>query len=308
MDKKFIVSCDTCADMPRSWYEKNGVHYIILKRIINGNEISECFDGDEDFDNFYASLKKGDLPTTTQLNPAELREYFEKILKAEKTGDLVHLSLSSGLSNTCNNAITTAEEMNKEFEAKGSPRRVYVIDSLMGTLGIGEQVDQMVKMRDEGVETAEAIAKIEEWRTHQQGWVVMTDLFHLRRGGRIKASAAVIGALLNIRPIIHLSKQGKLPVENKVSGNIKAVKYLLSRMQKYGAEYMQKNGGDFNKSTIWVVRTSNSELYDLLLSNVRMAYPEANVRTGIVGPIIGTHLGCGGVALLFHGAPRLDIE
>jgi len=297
--KNFIVSCDTCADMPKSWYESNGVSYVIMRRVLNGTESSECFDKDAEFDAFYDSIKRGELPTTTQVNPFEFKSHFEGILKSDPRAEIIHVSLSSGLSATCNNAFVAAKEVGSN---------VHVVDSLMGTLGIGELVCELVRLRDEGATIADAIEYIEKFKKHQHGWVIMSDLFHLKRGGRISPAKAAIGSILNIRPIIHISANGKLAMENKVRGNIKAIKYLVSRMEKYGEKYAKDQNIDFSKSTVWVVRTSKSELYDGLLVAVREAYPDLNIKTGIVGPIIGSHLGCGGVALLFHGAPRLNID
>ena len=300
--KHFIVTCDTCADMPKSWYEKNDVPYIIMRRILGGKEINECFDKDSEFDAFYESIKKGDLPTTTQLNPFELKDFFEEIFKKYPDGDIIHVALSSGLSASYNNAVSASNEVNKTL---GGKRKVHIVDSLMGTLGIGAQVEELARVRDEGMTTESALKHIANFRTHQQGWVIMSDLFHLKRGGRISAAKAAIGSVLNIRPIIHISAKGKLAIENKMKGNIKAVKYLVSRMEKYGEKHV---GGDFSKSTVWVVRTSKSDLVDLTVASIRAVYPEVKIRHGIVGPIIGTHLGNGGVAVLWNGAPRLDID
>jgi DegV family protein with EDD domain len=294
--------------MPRTWYEKNGVKYIVMKRIIAGRELCECFDADRDFDEFYEGLKKGECPSTTALNPFELKEYFEKILKETSDADIIHTSLSSGLSATCNNAMSAAREVNKSLEAAQDPRRVYVIDTLIATLAQGQMVDELVNLRNAGAATIDAVKKIEELREHQQAWVIVSDLFHLKRGGRISGAKAAIGSVLNIRPIIHLSQKGKLAMESKMRGNQKAVKYLLSRMEKFGEKYCKDNNLDFFNQTIWVARTSKNEITDLLLASVKSQYPKMKIRTGIVGPIIGTHLGCGGAGLLFIGAPRLDIE
>jgi len=300
----FIVSCDTCADMPKSWYEKNRVQYIIMKRILNGQEIAECFDKDSEFDNFYDGLKKGDLPTTAALNPFELKEYFEGILKSNPSGDIVHVCLSSGLSVTHQSCKSAADEINKTLKG----RKIYIVDSLTGTLAIGAQVCELVELRDKGMKTEEAVATLTKIRDHQQAWLIMTDLFHLKRGGRISPAKAAIGSVLNIRPIIHLSAKGKIAMENKERGNIKAIKYLMSRMEKYGEKWSKENGGNFEKSTIWVVRTSKTDLYDQVLEKIRATYPDVHIKTGIVGAIIGTHLGCGAIGVMWQGAPRLDIE
>ena len=294
---KFIISTDTCADMPRSWYEKNKIHYIPIKYILDGEEHAKCFDKEAEFDAFYDGIKNGALPTTAALNPFELKEYFENILKAEKTGDIIHVCLSSGLSVTHQNAVSAAAEINKDLKG----RKVYVIDSLSATVVIGAQLEELVKLREQGVAAQAAVEAIETYRDNQQGWVIMSDLFHLKRGGRISPTKAAIGTMLNIRPVIHLSKIGKLGIENKERGNLKAIKYVISRMEKYA-------GPDFPKSTIWVARTSQSELYEQFLVAVRKAYPEMVIKTAVVGPVIGAHLGCGGVGVVWHGNPRLDIE
>jgi DegV family protein with EDD domain len=295
----FVISADTCADLPKSWYEKNGVFYIIMKRVLNGREIAECFDTDAEFDRFYDGLKRGEMPSTVQINPFEYREHFESILKTHPDADIIHLALSSALSATAANGQGLAREMNAELEKAGRKNRIHVVDTLAATLAQGEQIEELVKLRDSGVETAEAIKLIEEFGKGQQGWVIMTDLFHLKRGGRIKPAAAVIGAVLNIRPIVHLAKRGNLAIENKVRGNFKAVKYLLTQIEK-------RRSGTAN--TIWVVRTSQSELFDLLKDSIRSAFPELKIRTAIVGPVIGTHLGCGAAAVLFHGSARMDLN
>jgi len=302
IDKKFEISADTCCDHRKSYLEEHGVHYIVMKRILNGKEIAEIFDTDEDFDNFYDEIKAGAMPSTTQLNPFELKAYFEDILGKTK-GDLVHVSLSSGLSTTCANAKSAAAEINKALEAKKDARRVYVMDSLMGTLGIAHLIDKFIEFRDAGMDTEAAFDKVMHVRDHQQGWVVMTDLFHLKRGGRISGAAALIGTALKLRPIIHLSAKGKLASENKMSGNAKAIKYILSKMEKYGEKFNK----DFATSTIWMVRSSKNELYDQLKDAVLAKYPNVKVNYGIVGPIIGSHLGCGAAAIMWEGAPRLDI-
>jgi len=132
----------------------------------------------------------------------------------------------------------------------------------------------------------------------------MTDLFNLRRGGRISGVKATIGTMLNIRPIIHVNSKGKLAIENKMKGNKHALNYVLKKMQELG-EIGNKN---FATSTIYVIRTSESPLFDELKTLIVGKYPKLKIKAGIVGPIIGTHLGCGAIALLFEGAKRLNID
>ena len=300
MKKNFTISTDSCCDHFKSYLEKNNVPCIILKRVLNGKEISELYDSEEEFDKFYEELKKGALPSTTALNPTELQEHFEQIFKKEPSGDIIHLSLSSGLSVTCENARKVAEAMNKD--SKG--RQVYIVDSLIATHGMSMLVDKLITMRDAGYTSEKALKKIEHIRDHQQGWVIMSDLFHLKRGGRLSGFQAAVGSMLGIKPIIHINRQGKLAPENKMRGAGNAINYILTKMEELGT----KAGTDFSKSMVYIVRTSKSQLYDDFIAAAIKKFPNMNLTKRIVGPIIGTHLGGGGMAILFEGAQRLDIK
>jgi len=300
MDKRFIISTDSCCDHKKSYLEENNVPCIILKRVLNGKEIGELYDSDEEFENFFEEIKKGALPTTTALNPTELQEHFESILKAEPHGDIIHLSLSSGLSVTCENAKRAAAEVNKNFK----DRKVHIVDSLIATHGMSMLVDKLIEMRDAGITTENAIKKIESIRDHQQGWVIMSDLFHLRRGGRLSGFQAMVGSLLGVKPIICINREGKLAPENKMRGAGKAIEYVISKMEELG----QKHGTDFSKQMVYLVRTSKSQIFDDFKAAALKKYPKLKYTERIVGPIIGTHLGSGGICILFEGAQRLDVK
>jgi len=190
--------------------------------------------------------------------------------------------------------------MNKTLKG----RQVYVIDSLLATGGMDMLVDELIKLRDAGKPTKEAVKRVEELRDHQQGWVIMTDLFHLKRGGRIRGAQALIGTILGIKPIICINDKGRLAIENKMRGNNNAINYLMNKMKELG-ENVREN---FKNETIYVVRTSKSVLYDDLKNAITQKYPDKKIKEGVVGPIIGTHLGCGGALVIFEGAKRLTVK
>jgi len=300
MKKNFCISTDSCCDHYKSYLKEHGVRCIVLKRILNGKEFVELYDSDQECDNFYEELKKGAMPTTSLLNTVELQEYFENILKTEAQGDIIHVSLSSGLSATCGNAVKAAEIINKTLKG----RRVYIVDSLIGTHGMSMLVDKLIEMNEAGMPAVAAVKKLEEIRDHQQGWVIMSDLFHLKRGGRIGGFQAAVGSMLGIKPIICLNREGKLAQENKMRGANNAIEYLLSKMEELGV----KAGTDFSKQMVYLVRTSKSQLYDDFKTAFLAKYPKAKYTERIVGPIIGTHLGSGGICILFEGARRLDVK
>lgn len=297
---KFSISTDSSMDLHKSYLQKNGVYCINIKRVVDGEEISELYDSNEEFDNFYESLKKNANPKTAALNSTEMQEHFKTILNTEKDGDIIHLSLSSGLSATYDNAVSGARDVNKTL----SGRAVFVVDSLIATFGSAMLVDELIKLRDSGATTQAAIKRVEYLRDHLQGWVIMNDLFHLNRGGRISGIKATIGTILNIKPIICVNNKGKLAMENKMKGNTNAINYVLGKMNDLG----QKAGEEFFKNTVYLVRTSVSKLFDELKAAVRTKHPDLKYKEAIVGPVIGTHLGYNAAILLFVGKERLNIN
>lgn len=296
---KFIISTDSSADIYKSNLLQKNIHCIIMKRVLKGKEFSELYDSDKEFDMFYETLKKGDLPTTVALNPFELQEYFEKILKDEPIGDIIHIPLSSGLSVTCENAKKAANEINKNLKN----RKVFVVDSLLATCGMGQLIDELIVLRDNGASTQDAVKRIEQLRDRQQTWLFVSDLFQLKRGGRISGAKATIGTILNIRPIIVVSKHGKLAIENKMRGTQAAINYIIGKME---ASAKVVNG--FEKGTVYLTRTSQSKNYDEFKTAIKKRFPQVTINESIIGPIIGTHVGCGAAAIIFEGVPRLDIS
>ena len=297
---KFIISTDSCVDLFKSYLNDNNVYCITMRRVLDGKEISEHFDSEAEFDAFYDTIKDGARPTTVALNPFELEEHFEQILKKEKTGDIIHVCLSSGLSVTYDNAVKAAETVN----AKTEGRKVHIVDSLIATYGMAQLVDRLIGIRNQGATCEEAIEKITYIRDHSQAWIIMSDLFHLKRGGRISGVKATIGTILNIKPVVIVNQKGKLAIENRMKGHNNAIKYALSKMEEFGEKYNK----DFATSTVYVVRTSNSKQYEDFKTAVKAKYPNINMVTGAIGPIIGTHLGLGGMGVLFEGARRLDVS
>lgn len=292
---KFIISTDSCCDKYKTYLKNNEVYCIILKRLLNGAETEELYDSEEEFVAFYEMLKKGALPTTSMLGEFELYEHFKKILAAHPQGDLIHLPLSSGLSSTCDNARRAAEKLNAEI----SGRKVFVVDSLSASLGMGMLVDRLIELRDAGVETLDAVRIIEDVRDRQQVWVIVADLFHLKRGGRLSGFKAAIGTLLAVKPIMIINDKGKLVIESTVKGKSRAVAYVVDKMKSMGF--------DASKPVYIAHSYGNEDILTGVTEAMAAAHPAAQTKNSAVGPIIGTHLGGGSVAVVFEGAKRLKI-
>ena len=296
---KFLISTDSCVDLFKSYLEKKQVSCICLKRITNGVESAELYDSAEEYRKFYEEIRSGALPTTSQINPFDFEEHFNKILKENKEGDIIHVSLSSGLSETCTNAFTVAKEMNEKL----SGRKIFIIDSLSATMGMAMQVERLLELRDKGVSAEEAFNNVIGLRDHQHIWAAVDDLFHLKRGGRLSGFSAAFGTILKVKPILIVNNKGKLSVEKKVRGTSTAIDYILSKVEEYGI----KAGADFKKNAIYLVHSEAYENCALLRKAIIEKFGDINIKEGIIGPIIGTHVGEGAIAVVFEGAKRLSI-
>jgi DegV family protein with EDD domain len=295
---KFIISIDSSTDQFKN-FAKSGVYYVVIKRVLNGKEYGDNFETPKEYEYFYNNLKSG-MPTTVALNPFELREHFEGILKREKTGDIIHVSLSSGLSATCDNAVKAANELN----AQNTGRKVYVFDSLVATAGLNMLVDELIKLRDAGAEVPAALKRLEDLREHQQGWAVMSDLFNLKRGGRISGVKATIGTILNIKPIIMITPKGKLAIQNKMRGNLNSINYMLGKIEELGV----RANPNFLKSKVYLAHSTSSNMFCEFRAAFVKKYPTVKIAESIVCPIVGVHLGAGALVIIFEGAKRLEIK
>ena len=294
---KFIVSVDNTADYFKSFMDANGIYYLPLKRIMGGNEYIDFFDTAGEFEAFYDEIKKGAKPTTSQINPDEFIKHFNAILAKEKTGDIVHISLSSGLSGSHNSAVMAANEINPTLKG----RKIYAFDSLTVSGAIQMQVDKFLALRD--TTTAEsAIEIVTKIRDNQHLFFLVDDLFHLKRGGRISAGKAIIGSLLGIKPVIIMNLYGKLAIIDRVRGLKKALEYFENILNDYAVE----KGHDFAGETLSLFCSTKGEFYEMMRDMILRKYPKAVLKENLLGSVIGSHVGCGAVAISFTGKPRLD--
>ncbi len=222
----------------------------------------------------------------------EYEEYFRALLEAGQ--DVLHVTLSSGISSTYNSAVVAAEHVGAEFP----DREIYVVDSLGASSGYGLLMDKLADMRDEGLSVAEAKAWVEEWRLHVQHWFISTDLTFFVRGGRISKTAGFIGNVLNICPLMRVDEAGRLEVVSKVRTRKKAYRELVRCMQDYGnANYAEK---------CFISQSACYEDARTVADLIEQAFP--NIKDGVqifdIGTTIGSHTGGGTIALFFWGAER----
>lgn len=293
MEKKFTLSTDSTCDLYASFVKEHDIKFVSLCYTIEDSKgnITEGTDNFTDYSqykDFYAQLRTGSFSRTSMLNYESHLSHFTRLAE-EGAEDVVHFTISSGLSPTVTVAEKAAAEVKKSF-----PKfNVYAIDSLSATIGQGALVKEALRMRDEGRSAAETAEYVKGLRLKIQYMIAVNDLYYLKRGGRVSSLSAIAGTMLGIKPILSFSKEGKLNVIDKVRGMRRAFAYALDKMEKFPP--VKEN------ELIWVVHTDAENEANELASMI-----EAKVGfrpdVSIMGPVIGSHVGPGAVAVLWKSA------
>ncbi len=284
----YVITTDNNSDLPESYFREHGVGCTYLsyamdgKIYTHGNFLPEH--------QFYEAMRNGSLPTTAQANPEITREMMEPYLKEGK--DILHIAFSSGLSGTCSSAILAAQELMEEYPE----RKIVVVDSLAASLGQGLLV-YFAQQKKEAGEDMDAVAQwAENNKLHIVHMFTVDDLYHLYRGGRLSKTAAVVGSVLNIKPVLHVDNEGKLVPVGKVRGRKKALLELVKAME-------EKTQG-YETDTVFISHGDCKEDAEFVAEKVRERYRVKTMIINHVGAVIGAHSGPGTLALFFVGSPR----
>ena len=287
----FLITTDTSCDVPRNELKKMGVPYIPLSYTIDGATHLDEFSSDQEFKQFYAHLKAGALPVTSQINSYLHEEFFVDLFK-KGNQEILHLSLSSGLSNTYNSAVVGAECAMEKCPGL----KVRVIDTLSATQAHRALLDKAIKLRKENLEFALVADTLDALKNNLQAWVLVDDLMHLKRGGRVSGPAAHVGTMLKIKPILVIDSVGKLTVVSKANGSKKAMTYCVDAFFKYNAGHCE---------TLYLAGADAEEKMDEFTKMVRERGFKGKIKRGWIGPIIGAHTGAGTLGVVFFGESRL---
>lgn len=289
----FKIITDSTADLPEEYLGEHNIGCMPISYILDG--VTYGKEKELDWKEFYSMMRNdGKMPTTSQINPAEAKEYFEEYIKTDK--EILHLAFSSGLSGTYNNLRMAADEIMEEHPEV----RIIVIDSLCASMGEGLFVHKAVKMRDAGAtmdETAEWLRKNVLNFTHV---FTVDDLFHLYRGGRVSKATAVIGTLASIKPTLHVDEEGHLIVIGKVRGRKKSLNALVDYMEKKMGTRAQENKDDM----VFISHGDALEDAEYVRDLIKERFGFQNVLINHIGPTIGAHSGPGTIALFFMGESR----
>lgn len=222
--REYVITTDNNADLPVEYYKEHNVGCMYFSYTMDDvlyKQGSYMPEGE-----FYGKMRAGSMPTTAQVNPEEARLLFEPYLKEGK--DILHIAFSSGLSGTYNSCRIAVEELREEYP----DRIITIIDSLAASLGQGLLVYLTQKLKEEGADMQTAAEWAENHRKNIVHLFTVDDLNHLYRGGRVSKTTAVLGGMLNIKPILHVDDEGKLIPIGKVRGRKKSILELASLMDE----------------------------------------------------------------------------
>ena len=292
----YVLTCCSTADMPLSYMKDKDIPFVCFHYNMDGKEYPDDLGVTMSFEEFYNRIANGALPTTSQVNVGQFVAFFEPFLREGL--DILHISLSSGLSGSYNSARIARDELLKKY----TERKILLVDSLGASSGYGMLVDAAADMRDNGANIEDIYAWLEENRLNINHWFFSTDLSHYKRGGRISAASATVGALLNICPLMNMNHEGKLIPRTKIRGKKTVIKEIVRKMETHA-----QNGLDYSGKCF----ISNSACYDdarMVADLIEEKFPRLNgpVRINSVGTVIGSHTGPGTVALFFFGDKRKD--
>lgn len=293
---KYILSCCSTADLTKEHLEARDIKYVCFHYTMDGTTYPDDLGVSMPFVDFYQSLETGSDSITSQVNTLEFEEFFTPYL--EEGYDIIHLTLSSGISGAYNSAQVAQAELQEKFP----DRKIYIIDSLAASGGYGLLMDKAADLRDAGMSVDELKEWIEENKLRLNHWFFSMDLSFFIKGGRISKTAGTIGNMLNICPLMNVDYEGHLIVRQKLRGKKKCMQEALNKILELVDE-----GKDYTGK----VYINHSACYDdarKMADMIEEALPMMlePVKIEYIGTVIGTHTGPGTVAIFFWGDKRED--
>lgn len=285
----YILSCCSAADLTPEQLKAADVHYLPLVFSVDGTDYKDDLGQTMSYDQLYEAMTRGVETKTASAAIGDYIDFFTPFLKDGK--DILHVSLSTGISGTFNQARSAASILRDDFP----DRKILVLDSLCAGSGYGILMEEASKQRAAGLSIEECAGWIENNRRKMNHLFVPTELTYLFKGGRLSKTEALIGGLLNICPMICVDPNGKLTVFNKVKGKKKAMKELVAQTVERAAK-----GADFD-GKLYLAHSYCLEDAEKVAEMLKEALPKADIQINSIGSAMGCHSGPGGIAAFFFG-------
>lgn len=286
--RDYVITVNSTVDLPKEWLKERHVPVVPLRYTIDGTTYTdmEGLSAKE----FFAKLREGKMSVTSQVNPEEAVEALEPYVKEGK--DILHLGFSSGLSGTLNSMRIGAQMLEEKYPGS----KVIVIDTLCACLGEGLLLYYALKEKAKGKTIEEVAQWVEDNKLHICHNVTVDDLNHLHRGGRVSKTTAVIGTLVQIKPIIHMDNEGKLQVIGKERGRKKSLNKIV--------DMAVEQSEDWENDIVMITHGDCIEDAEYVAKLVREKMGIENILINNIGTVIGSHTGPGVVAVFCMGNKR----
>ena len=287
---KYVIMTDSSCDLSEEYIKEHGLDVLNLLYKMDGTIYGE--DKTMDIKEFYAKMRGGSMPTTMAVNPEDVANAMRRHL--EQGEDILYIAFSSGLSASCQNAVLGANDVRDEFP----DRKIIVVDSLCASMGQGLFVHYALKRQAEGMSLEENVRWLEEHKLNICHQFTVDDLHHLHRGGRVSKATAILGTMINVKPVLHVDDEGKLISLYNVRGRKKSLQALVSNMEKTIGGFENENDDIF---------ISHGDCMDDVLyleKLIEEKFGKKNFYVNYVGAVIGAHSGPGTMALFYLGNKR----
>ena len=284
----YQIITDSCCDLPKDMAAKLGLTVINLSLLFREQVLEET--SDKELKTVYDAMRAGETATTSAANPDKWASVMEPVVA--DGNDLLVLAFSSGLSTTYQSAVITANELAEKYP----DRTIRVVDTLCASMGQGLLAWYACQKRDAGMSLEDLAAWCDEAKSHLCQWFTVDDLMFLKRGGRINAATALVGTMLNIKPVLHVDDEGHLISKAKVRGRKAALEALAAKLGELGLP------GE--NDTVFISHGDCLQDAEYVAQVLKSRYGVKEVVISYVGAVIGSHSGPGTVALFFLGQHR----
>ncbi len=292
----YIISCCSTADLSEEHFKSRDIHYICFHYELDGKQYPDDLGKSMKLADFYQAMVDGAETKTSQVNAEEYENYFRGFLEQGK--DILHVTLSSGISGSINSAMVAKQTLAEEFP----DRKIYVVDSLGASSGYGLLMDRVADMRDSGMSLDDLAKWTEDNRLHLHHWFFSTDLTFYIKGGRVSKTAGFVGSVLNICPLLNMDNLGRLIPRYKIRTKKKVIKTIVDKMEEHAQDGLNYSG------KCYISQSACYEDAKEVAKLVEKRFPKLNGKVEIndIGTTIGSHTGPGTVALFFWGDERVD--
>ena len=284
----YEIITDSGCDLPAEMAARLQLKIVPLSLLFRGQTVADSVSGD--IKSFYDAMRGGESASTSAINPEGWAAAVEPVLAAGR--DALVIAFSSGLSTTYQSAVIAGQDLQEKYPQ----RKVLVVDSLCASLGQGLLCWHAAQKRDQGMSLEELANWLQTHKLNLCHWFTVDDLKYLKRGGRISAAKALMGTMLNIKPVLHVDDEGHLVNVSTVRGRKASIRAMVEQM----AQSALPGENDF-------ISICHGDCYDDACALAEMVKEQLGVKEvfiGYTGAVIGSHSGPGTLALFFLGQYR----